>query len=138
MPRGTFEFKYGMKHRGFSPGCQPKKGLYRRIDDDTNEFFDIVSYTRRLSDREIEQYELVDLNKVPASKLTKLREMAGLKQTELARAAKVPLRTVQRYELEGMDGAALSQAVRIADVLKLIDLREFLNEPEKDSDSDQD
>lgn len=54
---------YGMKHRGFSPACQPMKGLVQRIDDPTGRYFDILEYQRELTDAEIRNYELekVDL-----------------------------------------------------------------------------
>ena len=49
---------YGMKHRGFSPGCQPKDGLVRREDDATGQYFDVLIYNRELSESEIKNYEL--------------------------------------------------------------------------------
>lgn len=55
------EFRYGMKHRGFSPGCQPK-GTVRCEDDPTDRYCDIIVYDRRLTEREITDYELDDLN----------------------------------------------------------------------------
>lgn len=54
-------FKYGMRLRGFSPMCQPKEGLVRREDDPTGKYYDIVVYDRRLSDREISNYELDEI-----------------------------------------------------------------------------
>lgn len=52
------EHKYGMRLRGFSPGCQPMKGLIRREDDPTGRYHDILVYSRSLSDSEINSYEL--------------------------------------------------------------------------------
>lgn len=53
---------YGMKHRGFSPACQPMKGLVQRIDDPTGRYFDILEYRRELTDAEIRNYELEKVN----------------------------------------------------------------------------
>ena len=51
-------FLYGMKERGFSPGCQPKGGFIERIDDVFNEFYDILIYNRKLTKEELDEYEL--------------------------------------------------------------------------------
>jgi len=55
------EYRYGMRLRGFSPGCQPKEGLVGR-EDGGMKYHDIVVYSRPLSDRELDDYELDDLN----------------------------------------------------------------------------
>lgn len=55
------EFKYGMRLRGFSPGCQPR-GVIRREDDPTGKYWDIIIYDRELTRRELVDYELDDLN----------------------------------------------------------------------------
>lgn len=55
------EFKYGMRLRGFSPGCQPK-GVMRREDDSTGKYWDIIIYDRELTRKELVDYELDDLN----------------------------------------------------------------------------
>ena len=49
---------YGMRLRGFSPGCQPKDGLVERQDDETGKYYDILVYSRELSSKELENYEL--------------------------------------------------------------------------------
>lgn len=56
------EYKYGMRLRGFSPGCQPKEGLLRREDDNMGDYYDIVVYNRPLTEKELSSYELDDLN----------------------------------------------------------------------------
>ena len=56
------EYKYGMRLRGFSPGCQPKEGLLRREDDNMGDYYDIVVYNRPLTEKELSGYELDDLN----------------------------------------------------------------------------
>lgn len=54
------EFRYGMRLRGYSPGCQPK-GVLRREDDTTGRYHDIIVYERQLSADEIRDYELEEL-----------------------------------------------------------------------------
>ena len=51
-------FKYGMRLRGFSIGCQPMNGLIECQDDELGKYHDILVYCRRLSKRELEEYEL--------------------------------------------------------------------------------
>lgn len=52
------EYRYGMRLRGFSPGCQPKSGFVEREDDPTGKYYDILVYDRRLTDKEVDSYEL--------------------------------------------------------------------------------
>ncbi len=51
-------YKYGMRLRGFSIGCQPKQGFLERGEDDTGKYYDVLVYDRLLSDDELRQYEL--------------------------------------------------------------------------------
>lgn len=51
-------YRYGMRLRGFSPGCQPKEGFIERQDDTTGKYHDILVYDRPLSDKELADYEL--------------------------------------------------------------------------------
>lgn len=53
-----WQYYYGMRLRGFSPGCQPMNGLIERIDDPNKEYHDILVYDRKLSRIECEDYEL--------------------------------------------------------------------------------
>lgn len=117
MPKGTINFRYGMRLRGFSPGAQPKKDFVKREDDRSGKYFDVLVYSRRLTDREIVQYELDDLNNKDIRPLTRYREMAGLRQTELAKMSGVPLKSIQRFELIGMKVCALDTALRLANIL---------------------
>lgn len=55
---------YGMRLRGFSPGCQPKEGLVRREDDHAGNYYDILFYSRELSEKEVEEYELDYLGEI--------------------------------------------------------------------------
>ena len=57
------EFRYGMRLRGFSPGCQPREGFLKREDDPAGRYWDIIIYNRELTEREARIYELDDLNK---------------------------------------------------------------------------
>lgn len=52
------EYIYGMRLRGFSIGCQPKKGFLRREDDTTGKYHDIIVYDRELTQQETADYEL--------------------------------------------------------------------------------
>ena len=52
------KYIYGMRLRGFSLGAQPMDGFVRRRDDWTGLYFDILEYSRPLTEREIKQYEL--------------------------------------------------------------------------------
>ena len=51
-------YKYGMRLRGFSIGCQPMKNLVDRIDDNSGKYHDILIYSEKLSDKDIKAYEL--------------------------------------------------------------------------------
>ena len=51
-------YRYGMRLRGFSIGCQPKDGFLDREDDESGRYYDILVYDRELSDQEVEAYEL--------------------------------------------------------------------------------
>lgn len=50
------EFRYGMRLRGFSPGCQPMNGFLRR--EDSTKHHDVLVYERQLTEQEIADYEL--------------------------------------------------------------------------------
>lgn len=58
------EYRYGMRLRGFSPGCQPREGLLRREDDPTGKYWDILVYDRILTNQEIRSYELDPIKKI--------------------------------------------------------------------------
>lgn len=49
---------YGMKLRGFSPGCQPLNGLVNRQEDVTGKYYDLLIYDRELTQEEERDYEL--------------------------------------------------------------------------------
>ena len=54
----TVRFIYGMRLRGFAPGCQPMDGFIERIDDPKGWYHDLIVYNRELSTEEICTYEL--------------------------------------------------------------------------------
>ena len=54
-------YKYGMRLRGFSIGCQPMKNFWERQDDDGSHdrhYHDILLYTEKLGDKDLASYEL--------------------------------------------------------------------------------
>jgi len=51
------EYRYGMRLRGFAPMCQPK-GVIRREDDPKGRYHDIIVYDHPLTEKEMEDYEL--------------------------------------------------------------------------------
>lgn len=51
-------YKYGMRLRGFSIGCQPMRGFVERLDDESGKYHDILLYDRPLTDAELHDYEL--------------------------------------------------------------------------------
>ena len=55
------KYTYDMRLRGFSIGCQPMDGFVERQDDTTGRFYDLLVYDRKLTDEEIENYELEEL-----------------------------------------------------------------------------
>lgn len=55
-------YRYGMRLRGFSPMCQPMDGYIDREDDPNRKYHDIIIYDRPLTKKELEDYELDNLN----------------------------------------------------------------------------
>ena len=70
-----------------------------------------------LMPKEIVKYDLIDLNK-GFTKLTIYRSAIGMKQTTLAELTGFSLRTIQGWELRGLNEAKASKAVRVAKILK--------------------
>ena len=52
------EYKYGMRLRGFSIGCQPMDGLIDWYDDESGRYWSILTYNRMLTKEECKQYSL--------------------------------------------------------------------------------
>ena len=57
-------YKYGMRLRGFSIGCQPKEGFVERQDDPTGMYWDILIYDRELTEDEMRHYSLDFLGEI--------------------------------------------------------------------------
>lgn len=58
------QYAYGMRMRGYSIGCQPKEGFLERVEDISDTFYDILIYSRKLSEKEVDEYELAYLGKI--------------------------------------------------------------------------
>lgn len=89
-------YRYGMRLRGFSPGCQPKEGFLERLDDESGRYHDIIVYDRELSVEEVRNYELDPLD--VKNPVKDLRDITGLTQTQFGNKYHIPLRTVQHWE----------------------------------------
>lgn len=57
------KYRYGMKMRGYSIGCQPMRGLRDVIDDRHGNYYNILAYDRQLEPDEVSAYELTFLGK---------------------------------------------------------------------------
>lgn len=80
-------YKYGMKYRGYSIGCQPG-GVIDREDDETGKYYDIITYNRPLTAEELTAYELEDLNDAPQEATTDTK--TATEQPESDQAEEVP------------------------------------------------
>lgn len=58
------QYAYGMTMRGFSIGCQPKEGFLECVNDISDTFYDILIYSRKLSEKEETEYELSYLGEI--------------------------------------------------------------------------
>ena len=59
------EYRYRMRLRPFDMGCQPTDGLEDIEDEQTvngRHYWNILIYSRELSDKEVADYELDKLN----------------------------------------------------------------------------
>jgi hypothetical protein len=60
--KSTKFFKYTYRSRGFSPSCQPMNGLINH--ENQKEYkFEVLTYNRKLTCKELAEFELIDLNK---------------------------------------------------------------------------
>lgn len=50
-------FKYGMRLRGFGIGCQPT-GFVNHKDVDSDDYYSFIWYQRKLTEEELEQFDL--------------------------------------------------------------------------------
>ncbi len=51
-------YVYGMRLRGFSPGCQPKENFIERRDDPRGRYWDLIVYSVPLTHKEQRFYDL--------------------------------------------------------------------------------
>ena len=119
------EYKYGMRLRGFAPGCQPMEGLVeaqegRCMGDSRRRYHNILLYNRKLTDDEIRDYELDDLNEVQRSNLHRIRVDRGLTVRELAKLADMSPRQMEYYDqyVGKLNRAACENVIKIAKALK--------------------
>ena len=110
-------FQYGMRARGFSPGCQPRVGIVRAEEDPTGKYYNILVYDHRLTEKELARFELDDLNRETTTPLTRIRQSKGITQEDLAAISGVNIRTIQGYEVRGMGACNLTRAKALADAL---------------------
>ena len=52
------KYVYGMRLRGFSPLCQPMYGLVDVEIDRSGKYYNILIYSRELTEEEVRDYEL--------------------------------------------------------------------------------
>lgn len=57
-------YQYGMRLRGFSIACQPMNSLVNIEDDPTGKYHDILTYSRHLTEKECQDYDLDYLGEV--------------------------------------------------------------------------
>ena len=55
------KYFYGMRLRGFSPGCQPMDGFIKRADASSDKYYDVIVYEKPLKKADIEHYSLTPL-----------------------------------------------------------------------------
>ena len=63
-------YLYGMRLRGFSPGCQPMDGLIQGRPDPTGQYHDLLKYDRKLTEAEETQYDLAFIGNVGTLEVT--------------------------------------------------------------------
>lgn len=51
-------YVYGMRLRGFAPGCQPKENFVERRDDPRGRYWDLLVYDRKLMQKDERNYDL--------------------------------------------------------------------------------
>ena len=55
------KYFYGMRLRGFSPGCQPMEGFVKRLDSNVPAYHDIIVYNKPISEDDVRHYSLTPL-----------------------------------------------------------------------------
>ena len=86
------QYRYGMRLRGFSPGCQPMSGLDHAEDDTTGRYYNILVYNRKLTSEEVRDYELDNLDKeqkeMPKTNLTEEEKLYRKRKGDVIRNRK--------------------------------------------------
>lgn len=118
------EYKYGMRLRGFAPGCQPMDGFVRAeegkcMGDSRMRYHNILLYNRKLTEQECKDYELDDLNEVQRSNLHRIRVDRGLTVRELAKLCDMSPRQIEYFDqnVGKTNKAACESVLRIAKAL---------------------
>lgn len=57
-------YKYGMRLRGFSLGCQPMEHLHGVRESDGKPYYSILFYSQKLTEEDLRKYELDYLGEV--------------------------------------------------------------------------
>ena len=71
-------YKYGMKSRPYSIGCQPMQNLIEAQEDPAGIYWNILLYSAPLTPEEINHYSLVDLQQKPGIKAALIDLYKGL------------------------------------------------------------
>lgn len=98
------EYRYGMRHRGFSPMCQPMDGLTDHREDPSGKYYDILSYNRMLTFEEVKEYELEPIGD-------------GLKDLFTEELENLFVRYCDLYDSSGIDPERLNRS-DIADAIE--------------------
>ena len=89
-------------------GTIPKEGTVEK---------DILIMPRLMRPKELKKYDLEDLN-AGFKKLTIFRSSIGMKQQELADLTGLSIKTIQSWEIRGMNEAKAIRVVKVAKILK--------------------
>ena len=89
-------------------GTIPKEGTVEK---------DILIMPRLMRPKELKKYDLEDLN-TGFKKLTIFRSSIGMKQQELADLTGLSIKTIQSWEIRGMNEAKAIRVVKVAKILK--------------------
>ena len=88
---------------------------------------DILLMPRLMRPKELKKYDLDDLN-TGFKKLTIYRTSVNMKQQELADLTGLSIKTIQSWEIRGMNEAKAIRVVKVADALGVKDLRDLMEE----------
>lgn len=73
-------FKYGMKYRPYSIGCQPMENLIEATEDASGKYYNILLYSEPLTPEEIKSYQLIDMQPKPDLKKALLELFKSLQK----------------------------------------------------------